>query len=69
MTGQIPAVITPDNLQKILGIKSPQSLAKIPIPRCHLYPGSKKYIYLASDVLEYLRSQKDCSEIDLELDD
>ncbi|HQB81907.1 MAG TPA: hypothetical protein PLR50_00310 [Candidatus Rifleibacterium sp.] len=66
MGGQIPAVITPDNLQKILGIKSPQSLAKIPIPRCHLYPGSKKYIYLASDVLDYLRSQKDCSEIDFD---
>lgn len=67
MEGQIPAVITPDTLQKILGIKSPQSLAKIPIPRCHLYNGSKKYVYLASDVLEYLRSQKDNSEIDLDM--
>lgn len=67
MTGQIPAVITPDNLQKILGIKSPQSLAKIQIPRCHLYPGSKKYVYLASDVLEYLRGQKDHSEIDFDV--
>ena len=65
MTGQIPAVITPDNLQKILGIKSPQSLAKIPIPRCHLYPGSKKYVYLAYDVLEYLESQKQ-TEIDFD---
>ena len=67
MTGQIPAVITPDNLQKILGIKSPQSLAKIPIPRCHLYPGSKKYVYLAADVIGYLESQKDCSEIDFDV--
>ena len=67
MEGQIPAVITPENLQKILGIKSPQSLAKIPIPRCHLYNGSKKYVYLAHDVLEYLRSQRDSTEIDLEL--
>ena len=67
MTGQIPAAITPDNLQIILGIKSPQTLAKIPIPRCHLYPGSKKYVYLASDVLDYLRSQKDdATEIDFD---
>lgn len=66
MTGQIPAVITPETLQQILGIKSLQSLAKIPIPRCHLYSGSKKYVYLASDVLEYLRSQKDDSQIDFD---
>jgi len=51
---------------RILGIKCPKMLVKMPIPRCHLYPGSKKYIYLASDVLDYLRSQKDCSEIDFD---
>ena len=66
MTGQIPAVITPEALQQILGIKSPQSLAKIPIPRCHLYSGSKKYVYLAADVISYLESQRDNTEIDFE---
>jgi hypothetical protein len=67
MTGQIPAVITPGDLLKILGLKSPQSLTKIPIPRCHLYPGSKKYVYLAHDVLDYLRSQRDTSDVDLDV--
>jgi len=67
MTGQIPAIITPEDMLKILGTKSPTTLSKIPIPRCRLYPGSKKYVYLAHDVLDYLRSQRDAAEIDLDL--
>lgn len=62
--GYIPAVITPPDLMKILGVKSANSIPSI--PRCYLRPGSKKYVYLASDVLDYLRSQKDATEIDLD---
>ena len=66
--GQIPAIITPEELRTILGVKSYNALAQLPIPRCHLKKGSKKYVYLASDVLDYLRSQRDTTEIDLDLD-
>lgn len=59
-------MITPSDLLKILGVKCPKMLAKLPIPRCRLFPGSSKYVYLAHDVLEYLRSQKDNTEIDLD---
>lgn len=69
MTGNIPAIITPDELKKLLGIKSHDTLLKLPIPKCRLFSGSSKYIFLASDVLEYLRNQRDITEIDLELDD
>ena len=64
--GQIPAIITPENLRTILGVKSFNALADLPIPRCHLKRGSKKYVYLATDVLDYLRSQRDATEIDLD---
>jgi hypothetical protein len=66
MEGHIPAVITPAELMKMLGVKCPKMLAKMPIPRCRLYEGSSRYVYLAHDVLEYLRSQRDITEIDLD---
>ena len=66
LTGYIPAIITPADLMKILGVKCPKMLVKMPIPRRPLYPGSAKYIYLASDVLDYLRRQTDPTDIDLD---
>lgn len=60
-------VITPGNLREILGLKSFNALAELPIPRCYLKRGGKKYVYLAADVLDYLRGQRDATEIDLAL--
>lgn len=60
----IPAVIKPAELLAILGLKCPKMLAKLPIPRCRINGGSK-YVYLAHDILDYLRSQRDITEIDL----
>jgi hypothetical protein len=65
VNGFIPAIITPANLREILGLKSFNALAELPIPRCYLKSGGKKYVYLATDVLDYLRSQRDATEIDL----
>jgi len=67
MEGQIPAVITPEDLLKILGTKSPTTLAKIPIPRCRLYNGSKKYVYLGKDLIAHLEAMIEAAEIDLDL--
>ncbi|HNW10785.1 MAG TPA: hypothetical protein PKI71_05410 [Candidatus Rifleibacterium sp.] len=66
MTGQIPAVITPHELMRILGIKCPKMLVKMPIPRRPLYPGSSKYVILRTDFLDYLRSQRDITEVNLD---
>lgn len=61
----IPAIIKPADLLIILGVKCPKMLAKLPIPRCRINGGSK-YVYLAHDVLDYLRSQRDITEVDLD---
>ena len=67
MEGYIPAVITPKKLMRLLGIRSVASLYKLPIPRCPLsHAGSRKYVFLASDVLDYVRSQRDANEINLD---
>lgn len=67
MIGQIPAILTPTKLQELLGIKSPQSLAKIPVIRRPLFKGSSKYIYLAEDVIAYLKKQNS-PEVDIDFD-
>ena len=64
MTGQIPAIITPDELMEILGIKSRESLNKLQVSRCRLYPGSNRFVYLASDVIAYLESRREVSDPD-----
>jgi len=62
----IPEVILPADIMKILGVKRPKMLAKMPIPRCYLYPGSSKYVILRTDFLDYLRSQRDITEVNLD---
>jgi len=61
----IPAIIKPADLLIILGVKCPKMLAKLPMPRCRINGGSK-YVYLAHDVLDYLRSQRDMTEVDFD---
>ena len=63
----LPAIIKPADLLIILGLKCPKMLAKLPIPRCCIQKGGSKYVYLAHDVLDYLRSQRDETEIDLDM--
>ena len=68
MIGQIPAIITPDELMSILGIKSRDSLNKLKMPRCRLYPKGQRFVYLASDLIAYLEKQREESDTDEDID-
>ena len=68
MIGQLPAINTPDELMQILGIKSRDSLNKLKMPRCRLYPKGQRFVYLASDLIAYLESRREVSDPDDDID-
>jgi len=55
----------PASLMKTINC-SFNTLGKMPIPRRPLFPGSRKYVYLNEDVLDYFRAQPSSNFIDEE---
>lgn len=50
-------ILTIDGLRKQLDSCAYNTISKMPIPRRYLYPGCRRYVFLASDVMEYFKSQ------------